>query len=726
MRAEKENPAGGAADTGHNENEAADYSNNNQEAAGLSIKNLREVLPAIPSVVQALTRESSKSLAGPCPKCGGEDRFYYREDLERFACRKCHPEKGDVIDFHCWLEDTDFKGLCEKYIPEDTGDKHAEAVNYLMGRKISHSTIQQNLEAGKIWQQPYMEKQALAVLYGSLNGSDRGKRTIQYIPLDGGEKKFKKSSKAGEDFFTAGNPQAGTVVLTEAVINALSVVDILPQYRVIALGGSTFTGKTEKLKDYKVICFFDNDQAGQKAVEAVAKIMPNCRAVQWLKGDPAGYDPNDLLKVNQGHRIKEMVEAAKPVNQSQKPETGGGFTAAELLDMEFPEPRWAVEGILPEGLNILAGKPKQGKSIMALNIALSIAMGGKALESIDVEQGSATYFALEDTPRRLQTRLRQTLTYCKDKPRSLQLHTQWPRMGEGGLTALDNAIQKAEDLRLVIIDTYALFKPTNRGNNSNLYVEDYENINKIKRLADKHSVSILLVHHMRKMTSEDVFEMFSGTLGLTGAADGLLAMTKNQGNTTLHVTGRDVEPTELALDFDPRLLSWRVLGRAEDVQSTQEKQLLYDALKGAGEPLSPKEMAEMTGLKYQYIRNKLPKLLKDGLIKKASYGKYEYIEYIDYSEYSEYTEYTEYNSKKEESVLTPQNTEYSFNNNKNSDLNESVLSVPGVPGVPADTCKAYGSKSGRCNYTAVFLGKIGRDGQCDPENCPRSKDKKHN
>ena len=47
-----------------------------------------------------------------------------------------------------------------------------------------------------------------------------------------------------------------------------------------------------------------------------------------------------------------------------------GISAADLMRLEFPEPKWAVPGVLPEGINILGGKPKQGKSIFSLNILL--------------------------------------------------------------------------------------------------------------------------------------------------------------------------------------------------------------------------------------------------------------------------------------------------------------------------------------------------------------------
>ncbi len=85
------------------------------------------------------------------------------------------------------------------------------------------------------------------------------------------------------------------------------------------------------------------------------------------------------------------------------------FTAAELLETPFPEPKWAVQGILPEGFNALGGVPKLGKSMWALNLALAIAYGGKAMNKIDVEQGSVVFLALEDTGRRVKTRIQQMI-----------------------------------------------------------------------------------------------------------------------------------------------------------------------------------------------------------------------------------------------------------------------------------------------------------------------------
>ena len=65
----------------------------------------------------------------------------------------------------------------------------------------------------------------------------------------------------------------------------------------------------------------------------------------------------------------------------------------QLMQNEYPEPKWAVPKLIPEGLTLLVGRPKMGKSWLALSLALEVASGGRALGSIPVKQGKAVYFA---------------------------------------------------------------------------------------------------------------------------------------------------------------------------------------------------------------------------------------------------------------------------------------------------------------------------------------------
>jgi hypothetical protein len=137
------------------------------------------------------------------------------------------------------------------------------------------------------------------------------------------------------------------------------------------------------------------------------------------------------------------------------------YTLPELMAMELPPPAWAVPGLLCEGLNILAGKPKLGKSFFALNIAVTLAAGGMALGSTRVVPGNVLYLALEDRLRRVQDRARKLLRGLDmtDAPALLQFAVEWPRQHQGGLDALSKWLDTADNPKLVIIDVWAKFRP---------------------------------------------------------------------------------------------------------------------------------------------------------------------------------------------------------------------------------------------------------------------------
>lgn len=78
--------------------------------------------------------------------------------------------------------------------------------------------------------------------------------------------------------------------------------------------------------------------------------------------------------------VDDIIQNAKIIGIPQ------GITATELMTMVYPEIRYIIPNILPEGAVIIAGKPKIGKSFMAINLAISVAEGGYALGKIPVNQ----------------------------------------------------------------------------------------------------------------------------------------------------------------------------------------------------------------------------------------------------------------------------------------------------------------------------------------------------
>ena len=186
---------------------------------------------------------------------------------------------------------------------------------------------------------------------------------------------------------------------------------------------------------------------------------------------------------------------------------------ADTLQSTAYEPvSFVVDDLLPQGLHLLAGAPKIGKSWLALWLCLCAAQG-KPLWTFATRPCEVLYLCLEDSFQRIRT----------------------------------------------------------AGNDANPYASDYRDIGVLKALADKHRIAILLVHHLRKMTDDDPMNMISGTTGLSGATDSNFVLRKSQrreNTATLYCTGRDIPYRELALEFDGEDHVWKLL--SDDCEQTEQ------------------------------------------------------------------------------------------------------------------------------------------------------------
>ena len=321
--------------------------------------------------------------------------------------------------------------------------------------------------------------------------------------------------------------------------------------------------------------------------------------------------------------IDEMPQYYDYLVEERKKHSNGPktFTAVDLISKDFKEPVWAIPRVLPEGLTILAGKPKMGKSWMALSLSIAIATGGKALERIRVERAEALYLALEDSERRLKKRLVKLLRGA-EVPESLHFQTQWPRFDDGGREELEAWIKQHPRVRLIIVDTFQKLRKV-AGRSNNQYAEDYRAAGDIKQLADKYAIPIVLVHHLRKTEAEDIFDMVGGSTGLTGAVDTILVLAKRRGlaDGILHITGRDVEERELALNFDANTCNWIYRGDAKEVQTTKLQQEIFDLLKENGE-MQLKDIAEALDKNPSAVRKTLERMMRRSSVRQPNYGKY--------------------------------------------------------------------------------------------------------
>lgn len=245
-----------------------------------------------------------------------------------------------------------------------------------------------------------------------------------------------------------------------------------------------------------------------------------------------------------------------------------GISCTDLLALELADPKYIVPGLLPEGLTVFAARPKQGKSWLALQAALAVGGGLPGLlGSIDPAAGSVLYLALEDTRRRLKTRVLKILTGKGwAPPRAVEFRTASHR-GAVGIAHVEEWLKSRPDARLVIVDTLQKFRPPQKGGKGDTYADDYETMGQLKALADRYAVAVLVIHHSRKSPAENPFDEVSGTLGITGAADSIFVLERKhqEEEASLFVTGRDVEEETLTLKFDAAHCLWGIDRRQQGV-----------------------------------------------------------------------------------------------------------------------------------------------------------------
>jgi len=229
---------------------------------------------------------------------------------------------------------------------------------------------------------------------------------------------------------------------------------------------------------------------------------------------------------------------------------------ATLMAARLPPIRYMIEGLLPQGLHLLAGAPKVGKSWLALWLCLCVAKG-ETVWGFAAGQSDVLYLCLEDSYSRIQNRL---LDLTDDAPENLYFATMSEKLRSGLEQQVEHFLSEHPATGLVVIDT--LQRVQNVSSEANPYAGDYRDLGILKELADRNHTAVLLIHHLRKMGDDDPMNMISGTTGISGATDSNFVLRRNRrgdSSATLYCTGRDIEYRELSLEFDPDTHIWRLL-----------------------------------------------------------------------------------------------------------------------------------------------------------------------
>jgi len=299
------------------------------------------------------------------------------------------------------------------------------------------------------------------------------------------------------------------------------------------------------------------------------------------------------------------------------PSRKSSYTMAELAAAIFPQPKWAVPGIIPVGLSFLAGRPKLGKSWLGLQIAHAVGTGGNAF-GVRVDQGKALYLALEDNPRRLKERAEKQRI-----PANAQIifETSWLPFSNGGLVDLQNCIL-GYGFSLVVIDT--LSRALGPSDQQDLALMTGL-LGNLQQIALTYEIAILAIDHHRKSNGmeQNPIDDILGSTAKAAVADAAFGLYREQGKqgATLKITGRDVEERELALEWDPVLCCWISLGNAGDVRADSQKAEILRAmreLKEDGQLATTTRIANLINADKGNVSHLLSNLIAAGKIRKGS------------------------------------------------------------------------------------------------------------
>lgn len=340
----------------------------------------------------------------------------------------------------------------------------------------------------------------------------------------------------------------------------------------------------------------------KKAKEAAEAIGADLIKPEGIEGS----DFNDM-------RNEKGPEATKSALLDEKPQVQSK-TFKEIMEATYPDIRWAVEGIIPEGLTILAGRPKFGKSWLMLGLTYAIATGSLAWEYGRTRKGNSYYLALEDSFRRIRDRGLSMEGYINEYPDNMHVFTGFPRIGEGFLREVERIIKNDDKIGVIVVDTLQKIRPKSKGGKRNLYQAEYEDYERLQRLAIHYGIPVIAIHHTRKggqngKNSNPMDEM-SGSSGIQGVADTLIVCTRDGNQGVMHVTGREVNEEDYPMEFNKRNMTWK-LSAPEAHQLDTGPMMLSNWFESNVE-ITVKEAAEVFDVNERTASRKISKLVEEG------------------------------------------------------------------------------------------------------------------
>jgi hypothetical protein len=310
------------------------------------------------------------------------------------------------------------------------------------------------------------------------------------------------------------------------------------------------------------------------------------------------------------------LEKIKPINIGVEKTR---WTMAELIETEFPDVGGPIPKLIPNGLTILGGRPKRGKSWLMLQATCTLAIGGKFFGE-DLKVSRVLYYALEDPPRRLKER---TLKLEIDSSALIEFAQRIKPLHLGGISEIE---EEAKEYQMIVIDTIRRAMP---GKDFTKDGPLFDNIlGKLQTISQANNMAIVVILHTRKSSpgfDPDPVDDVLGSTGLTASADCVLALYKNSNTSGTRLLGRqrDGADIDLKISFYPITCTWHLLGDSDSLRVTEEENSIMETLKDLGKAKVGK-IAQAVGKDRSNTSRRCSSLLKKGLLQREIIESVEY------------------------------------------------------------------------------------------------------
>ena len=382
-----------------------------------------------------------------------------------------------------------------------------------------------------------------------------------------------------DEYEGVGNVDVDLLTLRELGNNDV-IEPLLQQYKLIYIvanrdrAGDYFYREAYKsLHKNKKVQYFKWDNrlpSTCKNLKELAIYLPSMRytlGIGFYINENTGDEPdigNSTKTLSREEYIKELI--------SEEP-----FTMNSLSKADLPATKWLVKDIIPEGLGIIAGAPKAGKSMLLLQLCYCLGNGYDEFLGYEIpNKANIVYYDFESNSNLIKNRI-SNMFPNEEPPKNVYIHQEPLTYEEGFLELMKGHIKKY-DADLVVVDMYTQVARTT-GADSESYIPKARELVKYKDLAELYGITIILVMHTRKsdkprkIAVEDIMgsQAYTGTTQFNIVIGKTLDCKGNEHVINFVETNRAGAELDLVLRLDPETLTFMNEGSDDEIKQKKAR-----------------------------------------------------------------------------------------------------------------------------------------------------------